>query len=477
MSSLTDNLTRIYNTKLSLKSVLETDSDIFEDYPEIAAEKIAEGGSGLDWDDVAGYGYIIPAGTINLNSFSVYDVAGYAYANTINLEPSGSYSISENGNYNISTYATVNVNVSGGGASTYSISSAYMYDMTMQNVGNYTDAGTYMAYSFTLDSMNQSIYLGSAVNINNTYNCASNFGIELNSVEGNGSYTSSMNVEMHESTSGTGIFSIAGALMEQPNLSVDFLIKLYKNQGLYGFPVDIDYTVSGFVPLVLTNMSYSLDGGMNYQSMSYDSTNNSYYSDFGGMNITAPSSQNVIVKAEYSGGTVKYLSASISMADYGSPVITSGSWQPNIMTGQVYIDNMTGTTDKDITSFIVTPEGNITVNFTDYAPPTPSENTIAINYLVDGVEMSETFTHGQEVMMTFDTGYLSFTDQDGNSLSADGAADYYIDMTGSQSFDVFSTASPVNVVVNEAGTYYVYASYNDITLHWNLSFTADTPTT
>ena len=46
MSELITNLQHIYNIKLELKDVLETDSDLFEEYPDIVAEKIAQGGGG-----------------------------------------------------------------------------------------------------------------------------------------------------------------------------------------------------------------------------------------------------------------------------------------------------------------------------------------------------------------------------------------------------------------------------------------------
>lgn len=62
MSELIQNLTKIYNTKLELKDVLETDSDIFEDYPDIAAAKIAQGGGGSPYDDAIGVADMIMDG-------------------------------------------------------------------------------------------------------------------------------------------------------------------------------------------------------------------------------------------------------------------------------------------------------------------------------------------------------------------------------------------------------------------------------
>ena len=76
MSELITNLQTIYNTKLAIKQAIGTDSDNFVDYPSYI--------SGM-------------------------------------VTPTGTYNISENGNYDISTYASAYVNVSGGGGVDYQL--------------------------------------------------------------------------------------------------------------------------------------------------------------------------------------------------------------------------------------------------------------------------------------------------------------------------------------------------------------------
>ena len=120
MSSLTDNLSTIYGIKQQIKEVIGTQSDLFEEYPEIISDLIAgAGGEGLDWDDVATAGYIIPAGTFNISeNGSSIDVASYAYANVAvpipagYIVPTGTLNVSANGNnIDVAAYAGVNVNV------------------------------------------------------------------------------------------------------------------------------------------------------------------------------------------------------------------------------------------------------------------------------------------------------------------------------------------------------------------------------
>lgn len=476
MSSLTTNLQQIYDIKLQIKDVIGTESDLFEEYPDLIETAIEQGGgSGLDWDDVAQAGYIIPAGTITPSQFGIYDVADYAYADTRGLQPSGSYSISENGNYNVSTYATVNVSVSGGSGSTYSIVSGYVFDTMNMTLGYMNDGGSYLTYTLTLDSMTPSVSLGEALSISGNYDAFTSIGLGLGSVEGNGTYNTTGYTPVNES-SGWSEFNISNVLVEQPNVSIDFNVKLYKDQTLYGFPYDIEYTVSGYVPLVISSMSYSLDGGMVYNSMNYDSLNNSYSTDFGGMNIMAPSSQGVIVKAEYNNsGTVKYLSASIGMADYGSPVMMSGSWALDTMVGQVYFDNMTGSTDKTITTFTVNGNANVTVEYTDSVQPVVTDK-LRLEFMTAGVtnilELDDDSTTSQQV--TIDAGTVSFVDvASGNSLYPETSQTISTQAAMAE-FEVVVTANPGTVTVQDTGIYDVYA-YKGTGGNWIVNFTPNVP--
>ena len=62
MSTLTENLQTIYEVKQQLKQVIGTSSDIFEDYPSYISNMVT------------------PTGTINISENGTYDVTSYAYA-------------------------------------------------------------------------------------------------------------------------------------------------------------------------------------------------------------------------------------------------------------------------------------------------------------------------------------------------------------------------------------------------------------
>lgn len=134
MSTLIDNLNEIYTTKLQIKEVIGTQSDVFSDYPAYIAAAIGTGG-GIDWDEVAAYGYVVPSGTVTLSSNGTVDVSTYANAYVDvqggGITPTGTYSVTANGNYDITTYASVNVNVPQGGAGDETITVTnwdYIYD-------------------------------------------------------------------------------------------------------------------------------------------------------------------------------------------------------------------------------------------------------------------------------------------------------------------------------------------------------------
>lgn len=64
---------------------------------------------------VLGGGGVTPTGTINITQNGDTDVTNYATAHVAVPQPSGSISITQNGQVDVTQYASANVNVSGGG--------------------------------------------------------------------------------------------------------------------------------------------------------------------------------------------------------------------------------------------------------------------------------------------------------------------------------------------------------------------------
>ena len=107
-SNLISNLNSIYATKLEIKEVLNTESDDFTEYPDLIEAAIASGGA---------------TGTYNITENGTFDVATYASAyvavpqQEVPVVPPGySYvygtkEILENGTVDISSYASAYVNV------------------------------------------------------------------------------------------------------------------------------------------------------------------------------------------------------------------------------------------------------------------------------------------------------------------------------------------------------------------------------
>ncbi len=193
MSNLVENLQSIYATKELIKTTLNTQSELFSEYPQIIADKIAQ--AGLTWDEVASYGYIVPAGAkdvysngdnIDVSTYRYVNVAvpGAAVLGSINIEnngnysastyaydgfdsvtvsvpvppgyivPAGTYNITTNGTFDVSAYASAYVTVPQSGGSTYSISRVKIYagnDWSMTNpVADLTtyDASGNFSYTF-----------------------------------------------------------------------------------------------------------------------------------------------------------------------------------------------------------------------------------------------------------------------------------------------------------------------------------------
>ena len=154
MSSLINNLNTIYETKLEIKEILHTESDIFADYPSYIQTAIQSGGAygtieltsngthdistyasayvNVPQEQVPyvpdGYTYVTGGKEITANGDNI-DIASYSYVNVAVpipdgfIYPSGYAYITTNGDFSIREFANVNVNVSGGVApsGTYSI--------------------------------------------------------------------------------------------------------------------------------------------------------------------------------------------------------------------------------------------------------------------------------------------------------------------------------------------------------------------
>lgn len=193
MADLITNLQSIYNTKLQIKEAIGTDSDIFADYPSYISDlkpagytyitmngdhsvngyayvNVAVPGA-TEYDhidisansqvDVSAYnyayvsvpvppGYIIPEGTINIETVGTHDVTSYASAYVDIQVPTyvfGYQTITNNGvayasSYGLDGFTYVDVNVSGGGGSSHSgdsISDAWTVDEAISYIQN---AGT-----------------------------------------------------------------------------------------------------------------------------------------------------------------------------------------------------------------------------------------------------------------------------------------------------------------------------------------------
>lgn len=140
MSASTDNLvvnlSQIYQIKNQIKEVISTDSDVFADYPSYIQAAIQGGGS------VSGYAYVTSNGDYDIASYAMVNVevpipSGYTYV-------SGTFNITDNDTYDVSSYAYVDVNVEGGGSG----EGTYFY---IQEIDNTIPAGIFNEFFYIPD--------------------------------------------------------------------------------------------------------------------------------------------------------------------------------------------------------------------------------------------------------------------------------------------------------------------------------------
>ena len=134
MSDLISNLNSIYNVKLQIKDVIGTDSDTFSEYPSLIEEAIAGG--------VSGYSYIIANGDYDISTYEMVNVnvpvpPGYVF-------PTGTYNITENGTFSVSEYQNAYVSVQ---SSPVSIVPDTFQDITKAELEATTDLDPIFAYT------------------------------------------------------------------------------------------------------------------------------------------------------------------------------------------------------------------------------------------------------------------------------------------------------------------------------------------
>lgn len=306
MSDLITNLNQIYATKLQIKSVIETDSDTFSEYPSIIQQKI-EGNT----------------------------PTGYAYITT-------------NGDHDIASYAYVNVNVQGGGPSTTTVSGQYLIGKG-GSINEYTiNRGFYYVY----DSNNSTYYtlteaLGSPLDRPKLGDTVSVTGTILNgnvisptsySVTATPTYqyVDLSNFEL----SGTGDKEIAyvvnaiGAadrLMTYDNkwsyapgddyytviadsvsnisftagndITAYIVSEAVYEDGYYGYTYYIRDIVKNQSPII-SGLDYSTDNGMNWNSMSLDTSEMVYL--FDGISISENDMVSISFRAHLDSGSYMY---------------------------------------------------------------------------------------------------------------------------------------------------------------------------
>lgn len=183
---------------------------------------------GINWDEVAEYGYIVPVGT---------------------------YNITENNNYDISSYAYAYVNVEGGG-SAYTITSAYMTDDMNQKLDDFQLDNHVLSYEFSLDAAHSSNTVGVTATINNTYTAYFAPSLYISDPGNNGTFTQNGYINLSEWQS-TGSVQIDSTLItNQPNIDVGVFMRVGDEPSLYGYPVEYEYVVRGYTAVEKITVQY-----------------------------------------------------------------------------------------------------------------------------------------------------------------------------------------------------------------------------
>ena len=393
MSELINSLNSIYNTKLAIKEVIGTNSDNFSEYPSLIEEAISGGVSGYSYItsngdyDISSYEYVnvnVQGGVAVLGDLSVsenglYSASSYAYDGfrSVNVNvpvppgyvlPSGTQIIAQNGNFDVKESAYVSVNVSG--SSTITVSGRYLL---RSNENSNTGYDKYVVY----DSTNSTYYtlanelgyygapnnpkLGDIVSVTGnviygniikptTYSIStvgsyeyvdiSSFGLS-----GYGSENIGNIIDGYYNSDVCRTFSYLWNAMGGDNYGIDFISNgfnhihfdagntitayIYKEgdgtgYDYYTYTYYIRDIVSNIAPPIL-GMSYSLDGGMNWTNMDYDSSTSTY--SFDGINATPSMGNYTPIRFDIGNGNYQYMTGgmtfNVANTDYTNSISKS----------------------------------------------------------------------------------------------------------------------------------------------------------
>jgi len=523
MASLIQNLNSIYDTKLAIKQVIGTQSDVFSDYPNLIEAAIQGGGGGIT--------------------------------------PTGTYNVSANGNYDITNYAYVDVNVTASGSS-YTITSAYMYDMNMNPIGNFTKTGDVLSYSFSLDAAHSSENIGAYVLINGTDGAYFSPNFYGGDTAGNGTFTNNEYSNLTQWSSTSLVQLDSTLITNQPNISFDITIKLKDKPVLYGYPVDYEYVVSGYQePENIKFQVYdtgidqwqdmasltegmvqgtfegdiwgtqgnvrfysSIDGPLGPNANTTiddenDAANTNLYINGSGiltfdltglyhvtitkgandeytwtltktLNIYVGDGMNQYSITEGQSGSFNPTSGTLSFykADAMTPIYPDSNYsldlninfsqtinlnENNSSSNQVTLSNYSGNTLNYNNLSLDPMTGNLSVDLYNYSAPAVTDK-LRLDFTTAGAANSVELNNGlaNPTQVSIDAGTITFTDvASGNNLYPGAAEAVTISNQGAMTqFDVILTANPGTVTVQDTGLYDILVSKKSED-NWTVNFT------